>query len=159
MVADPLIPLAELENASDVFTLEEIRQFNQQRHEMEQLSGVLYYDPDRSLIAGYKDLTDAEFWVRGHIPGRPLMPGVVMIESAAQLCGFYFAKSNTAGPGRFIGFGGVDGVKFRGTVVPGDRFVVLAKCVELRSRRAIFLTQGFVDGKMVFEGRIIGMPI
>ena len=159
MVADPLIPLAEVDHASEVFDLDAIRQVNRQRHEMEQLSGVVLFDTDRGVIAGYRDITEHEFWVRGHIPGRPLMPGVLMIEAAAQLCSFYYAKSDVAGPGRFIGFGGVDGIKFRGTVVPGDRFLILAKSVELKSRRAVFDTQGFVAGKMVFQARIIGMPI
>ena len=41
------------------------------------------------MVLGYKDVTESEFWVRGHIPGRPLMPGVIMVESAAQLLSFF----------------------------------------------------------------------
>ena len=140
-----------------VMTLEEIRKHNAQRHEMEQLSGVLRFDPDAGEIVAFKDVTMAEFWVRGHIPGRPLMPGVIMIEAAAQMCSLYF--SLVAGGDRFIGFGGVDGVKFRGQVVPGDRLILVGKLRELRPRRAIFDPQGLVEDRMVFEARITGMPI
>ncbi|MBN2583864.1 MAG: beta-hydroxyacyl-ACP dehydratase [Planctomycetes bacterium] len=140
-----------------VMPIEEIRKYNAQRHEMEQLSGVLRFDPDAGEIVCFKDLGDGEFWIRGHIPGRPLMPGVIMIEAAAQMCSLYFGLVSPSD--KFIGFGGVDDVKFRGQVVPGDKLILLGKLVELRPRRAIFDTQGVVDGKMVFQARITGMPI
>jgi 3-hydroxyacyl-[acyl-carrier-protein] dehydratase len=50
-------------------------------------------------------------------------------------------------------------VKFRGAVEPGHRVILIAKAVDLRPRRAIFDCQGFVDGTMVFEGQIVGMPM
>ena len=105
----------------------------------------------------FKDVRDDEFWVRGHIPGRPLLPGVLMIEAAAQMSSLYY-KYVQKDP-RFLGFGAVDGVKFRGQVVPGDRLLLLGKAVEIRSRRAVFDTQGVVGDKLVFEARITGMPI
>ena len=61
-----------------IFNKEEICKVNLQQYEMQQLDGVLWYDKERFLILGYKDITDSEFWIRGHIPGRPLMPGVIM---------------------------------------------------------------------------------
>ena len=140
-----------------VMTLEEIRKYNAQRFEMEQLSGVLKFDPAVGEIVCYKDLGPDEFWIRGHIPGRPLMPGVIMIEAAAQMCSLYFGMVSAMD--KFIGFGGVDGVKFRGQVVPGDKLILLGKLVELRPRRAIFDTQGVVNGSMVFQAQITGMPV
>ena len=140
-----------------VMTLEEIRKYNLQRYEMEQLSGVLRFDPQAGEIVTYKDITDGEFWIRGHIPGRPIMPGVIMIEAAAQMCSLYFCLVEKGD--RFIGFGGVDNVKFRGQITPGQKLILLGKLVDLRPRRAIFDTQGVVDGKLVFQAQITGMPL
>jgi 3-hydroxyacyl-[acyl-carrier-protein] dehydratase len=138
-------------------SLEEVRKYNPQRFEMEQLSGVLKFDPEAGEIVCFKEITEGEFWVRGHIPGRPLMPGVIMIEAAAQMCSLYFGLVSTQD--KFIGFGGVDGVKFRGQVVPGDTLILQGKPVEIRPRRAIFDTIGVVGDRLVFQAQITGMPI
>ncbi len=152
-----LIDPATYDPGKVVMPIDQIRKYNAQRYEMEQLSGVLKFDPQAGEIVTFKDLSQQEFWIRGHIPGRPLMPGVMMIEAAAQMCSLYFGL--VAPSDKFIGFGGVDSVKFRGQVVPGDRLIMLGKLVELRPRRAVFDTQGLVNGKMVFQARITGMPI
>ena len=62
-----------------------IRRCNPQRFEMEQLDAIVHLDTEASIIVGYKDVRHDEFWVRGHMPGYPLMPGVLMCEAAAQL--------------------------------------------------------------------------
>jgi len=157
MPVQPLVDLRQLDLDRLEFRAEEMRKVNPQSFEMAQLDGVIKVDPHAGIIVGYKDVRADEFWVRGHIPGRPLLPGVLMIEAAAQLCSFYFKKVRKSE--RFLGFAGVDGVKFRAPVVPGDKLILVAKCVELRSRRATFEAQGFVKDKLVFEGRIIGMPM
>ncbi len=78
-----------------------------------------------------------------------------MIETAAQLVSYY---TMTAAPGKgFLGFAGVDGVKFRGAVRPGQRIIMVGRMVEVRTRRCVGDTQAFVDGAMVYEGRITGM--
>ncbi len=66
-----------------------ILRINPQRFEMEQLTAIVLVDTAQHLIAGYKDVDADEFWVRGHMPGYPLMPGVLMCEAAAQLCSYY----------------------------------------------------------------------
>ncbi|MDR4498483.1 MAG: beta-hydroxyacyl-ACP dehydratase [Candidatus Scalindua sp.] len=137
--------------------IEGIRAVNPHRYEMEQLNGIIRFDPENKIIVGYKDVKGDEFWVRGHIPGRPLFPGVLMMEAAAQLCTYYYKR--VIQDDRFLGFGGLDKVKFRGKVSPGDRLIIVAKNKELRARRAIFDTQGIVNGKLVFEGVIIGMVV
>jgi len=152
-----LVDLAKLDLDRIVMPIEEIRRLIPHRYEMEQLTAVIHLDPEAGHIVAIKDVRDDEFWVRGHIPGRPLLPGVLMIEAAAQMCSVYFKKVSE--DPRFLGFGGVDGVKFRGQVVPGDRLLLLGRAVEIRSRRAVFDTQGVVGDRLVFEARITGMPI
>lgn len=157
MPQEILADLNTLDLNKSIVDIETIRAIIPHRYEMEQLSGIVKFDPEQGIIVGYKDVSPNEFWVRGHIPGRPLMPGVLMLEAAAQLCTYYYKK--TIRDDRFLGFGGIDKVKFRGKVVPGDKLILIAKNRELRARRAIFDTQGVVDGKLVFEGVIIGMVV
>jgi 3-hydroxyacyl-[acyl-carrier-protein] dehydratase len=142
-----------------LYPIEEIRKVNPQRFEMEQLTAILYVDRENHGIVGYKDVTDKEFWIRGHMPDFPLMPGVVLCECAAQLAGFYARKFDLL-EGDFLGFGGMDDVRFRNPVFPGDRLVIMAQLTRLRAgRRAEFNFQGFVGEKMVFSGCMIGVPI
>ena len=56
--------------------IEAIRAVNPQRHEMEQLTAIVYEDIEKGVCVGYKDVTDREFWVRGHTPGINGMPGM-----------------------------------------------------------------------------------
>jgi len=142
-----------------VMDIEEIRKINPHRYEMELLSGILRLDIENQIAVAYKDITPNEFWCRGHIPGRPLMPGVLMIEAAAQLCTFYYKRAQEGVEDRFLGFAGLDRVKFRATVVPGDTLIIVAKNTELRTRRAVFDCQGMVGNKLAFEATITGMPV
>ena len=157
MPQEILTDLSTLDLSKSIVDMDEIRAIIPHRFEMEQINGIIKFDPEQKIIVGYKDVSNNEFWVRGHIPGRPLMPGVLMLEAAAQLCTYYYKK--TTQDDRFVGFGGVDKVKFRGKVVPGDKIILIAKNKELRSRRAVFDTQGVVNGNLVFEGVIIGMVV
>jgi 3-hydroxyacyl-[acyl-carrier-protein] dehydratase len=155
----PLVDITTLDFSTVNIPREEIQKINPQRYEMEQLSGIFIIDKERHIIAGYRDVARDEFWLRGHIPGRPIFPGVLIIEAAAQLCTYYYKIALNDDPNRFLGFGGVDRVKFRGTVLPGDRLILIAKNTELKSRRAQFETQAMVGDRIVFEGIITGMPI
>jgi 3-hydroxyacyl-[acyl-carrier-protein] dehydratase len=137
---------------------EGLRRANPQRFEMEQLDAIVLLDLERHLIAGYKDVRPDEFWVRGHMPGYPLLPGVLMCEAAAQICSYYVQQIGLL-KGDFIGFGGMDKVRFRGTVRPGDRLVLVGKAVRLHRRQTIFDVQGFVGPTMVFHAEIIGVPL
>lgn len=159
MASKPLFDLNLIDTGKILVPITEIRKIIPQRHEFEQLSGITLIDKEINIIIGFKDVSSSEFWIRGHIPGRPIFPGVLIIESAAQLCSYFYKVVLNDDPNRFLGYGGLEKVKFRGTVLPGDRLVLIAKNIELKSRRAIFETQGIVKEKIVFEGTIIGMPI
>jgi 3-hydroxyacyl-[acyl-carrier-protein] dehydratase len=156
---DLLFDISTLDPTKVVADLEEIRRYNPQRFEMEQLTAVVHVDPVRVLCIGYKDLTDKDFWVRGHMPGMPLMPGVVMLECVAQLCSYFVLKYDMLGC-EIVGFGGLENVKFRDPVFPGSRFWVI--CEKTRLRRGAMVTckfQGIVDNQVVLEGELKGVAI
>ena len=132
-----------------VADIDEIRRINPQRFEMEQLTAIVHDDRKNGICVGYKDVTSDEFWVRGHMPGIPLMPGVIMCEAAAQLCS-YHAQRHRLLDVDMIGFGGLDEVRFRGTVVPGDRLVVAAQKLQLRTRAMIRCRFQCFDSFMAF---------
>jgi len=140
-----------------IFDKEAIGKVNPQRFEMQHLDGVLWYDKKKFLVLGYKDVTENEFWVRGHIPGRPLMPGVIMIEAAAQLSSFFVRQ--IYGVDVFIGFAGIESAKFRSVVKPGHRLYLLAHITKFKQRKYTTSVQGVVDGTMVFETVVSGMKV
>lgn len=137
---------------------EQLRAVNPQRFEMEQLDAIVHMDRDQHVIIGYKDVRDDEFWCRGHMPGYPLMPGVLMCEAGAQLVGYYVTVIGLK-IADYVGFGGLENVRFRGVVRPGDRLVLVGKGVRVHRRQTIFNVQGFVGKSMVFHGDIIGIQL
>ncbi len=149
-----LFDLSAIDLNRVLFDQEAIRLRNPQRGDMEHLDAILYADADLGRIVGYKDTHDKEFWVPGHIPGRPLLPGVLMIEAAAQVASLYTREY--VGWKGFIGFGGVEDCKFRMQVPPGKRMYILLQKIWERHRRILCKAQGVVDGQLAFEASIVG---
>lgn len=154
----PLVDPDSIDTSRILLDRDQIRQVIPQRFEMEQLTAIVLLDEKEKLIIGYKDVSPDEFWVRGHMPDYPLMPGVLMCEAAAQLASCYCVTTKLIHQG-FIGFGGMENVRFRGQVRPGDRLVLVGKAMRLHRRQTIFDVQGFVGGNMVFHGHIIGVTL
>ena len=139
-----------------------IETYNPHRGAMRLLDAIVWEDIENEVThaIGFKDVRDDEFWVPGHIPGRPIFPGVLMIEAAAQFASYVtMRKYEKQMKIDFIGFAGVDDVKFRGQVVPGDRLYLLIDGFNMKPRRAICKAQGVVNGNLVFEATITGMPM
>ncbi|MFM8725753.1 MAG: 3-hydroxyacyl-ACP dehydratase FabZ family protein [Planctomycetaceae bacterium] len=159
MASAPFCDLSVFQSTTPLFTLDDIRGVNPQRFEMEQLTAIVHVDQSQHLLAGYKQLTDQEFWIRGHMPGFALMPGVVQCEAAAQLGGFYARKYNLIG-GDYLGFGGMNEVRFRKPVFPGMRLDLIAKVTRVMARKlAQFDFQGWVGGELMFEGQMLGVSV
>jgi 3-hydroxyacyl-[acyl-carrier-protein] dehydratase len=159
MPAPPFYDYTKFDYEKPIFTIDDIRRVNPQRDEMEQLTAIVHVDREKNGIVGFKDVTEREFWTRGHMPGYPIMPGVILCECAAQTASFYARKFNILA-GDFLGFGGMEDVRFRVPVMPPSRLIIAAKLTDQRpGRRAEFAFQGFVKDRMVFSGTMIGVPI
>jgi 3-hydroxyacyl-[acyl-carrier-protein] dehydratase len=137
---------------------EAIRKTNPHRGHMEHLTAVVHMDPANHVIAGYKDVRPDEFWVQGHFPSYPLLPGVIQCEAAAQLL-CHYAVVNQICPGHLLVLGGIDEARFRGPVRPGDRLVMVGKGIRVHRRQTIFESQGFVNNELVFECNVMGLPL
>jgi 3-hydroxyacyl-[acyl-carrier-protein] dehydratase len=148
----------ELDLNAIIATREQIRQVNLHRDVMEQLDAICLLDPVRQLIAGYRDVRSDEFWVSGHFPGYPVFPGILMCEAGAQLVCYYTITQRIL-PDSWVGFAGMDEVRFRSPVRPGDRLVLIGKAKRLRRLQSIFNVQGLVGSELVFHGDIIGVPL
>ena len=121
------------------------------------LSGVLYVDYEKQKIAAYKDVRKDDFWARGHLPGRPIMPGVLIAEAAAQMTCYLAMSMYKDCP--FIGFARLDAVRFRKPVLPPCKLILMGKFETLSNRHVISNCQAYVDSALVFEGKITGMRL
>jgi 3-hydroxyacyl-[acyl-carrier-protein] dehydratase len=151
-----IIDLDTLDLDRVVADQDEIRKYNPQRFEMEQINAVVLEDTERAICVGYKDVRSNEFWVAGHMPDMPLLPGVLICEAAAQLASYFTLKYDLLGA-KIVGLGGIEDVRIRGRVVPGDRLVLALQQVRVRRGALIVCRfEGFVENSLVAEGKIMG---
>ncbi len=159
---DPLYDYTSLDLNSTQFDAEALNEWLPQSGHMRQLDRIVMIDDTITFAVGIKDVRDDEFWVPGHIPGRPLLPGVIMIEAAAQIASVLY-QFKLISEGRenegFLGFTRVDDCTFRGQVVPGDQLVLVCERVKFQRRRFSCRAQGWLNDGMVFEVKCTGMRI
>ena len=154
--SEPLFDISHVDFDAPIADLDLVQRINPHRGHMVQLDGVAWWTHDQGV--GWKDIRDDEFWVEGHIPGRPLYPGVLMIEASAQLSSFVIQIPRLEDENRgFLGFVRSDETVFRGQVVPGKRLVLLTQLLSQNRRRFVSRCQGFVDGDLVIETKVTGM--
>jgi 3-hydroxyacyl-[acyl-carrier-protein] dehydratase len=159
MLTETELDLSSFDYANPLIGIEQIRKANPQRFEFEMLTGIVHLDPEKHLIVGFKDLSPNDFWVRGHMPGFPLFPGVLMCEAAAQLLGFYYVTQKVGDPDNLLGLGAIDEARFVRTVRPGERLVLVGTGVRVHRRMSKLRVLGYVENERVFEALVAGVPI
>lgn len=153
LLADP----GQIDLDRVIYSREEIYRILPQQFEFKQLDAICHYDREARVFAARRDVRLDEWWVRGHVPGHPIFPGVLMLESAAQLSAF--TCKYVDGYQGMIGFGGVDDCKFRAAVIPPATLLLLCHEVENRSRRIVCRTQALCAGTLIFEATITGLAL
>ena len=115
---------------------------------------VVEHVPGKKAVA-LKNVTINEPQFQGHFPGRPLMPGVLIVESMAQVGGIIVTQMSDLPKGLFV-FAGINNVKFRRPVVPGDQLVITCELLSIKRKRfGKVKGEAHVDGNLVCSGELM----
>lgn len=106
-------------------------------------------------VVGIKNVTMNEEFFQGHYPGHPIMPGVLIIESMAQVGGFLMMQSLENPEEKLPFFAGIDKARFRRPVVPGDRLRIEVEIIKLRGRVAKVSAKGYVEDEIAAEAELM----
>lgn len=137
-----------------MFTIEEIQQSLPHRYPFALVDRIIEYVPGEKAV-GLKNVTINEEYFQGHIPGRPIMPGVLMVEAMAQVGGIVLVKMPGM-EGKFFAFAGIEKVRFRRPVVPGDQLIMTVELLSLKRKRiAKMQGEGTVDGQLAVQGEML----
>lgn len=134
-----------------------LRRFLPHRGVMMLLDGLVWTSADFTRCVGVKHVRDDEFWVPGHFPEKALFPGVLMVETAAQLACYAY---NVRRPHPVLAaFMRIDDCVFRSSVSPGDTLHILCREVKWSMRRFISDVQGVVGDRIAFEAKLSGLSL
>ena len=140
--------------AKQIFTVEEIQELLPHRYPFALVDRIIEYVPGERAV-GIKNVTINEPFFPGHIPGRPIMPGVLIVEAMAQVGGVVLTQLPEM-KGNFFAFAGIDKVRFRRQVVPGDQLVMTVELLAFKRKRfAKMQGSGLVDGQLVVHGEML----
>lgn len=143
-----------LKTTKQTFTLEEIQKLLPHRYPFSLVDRIIEYVPGKQAV-GIKNVTFNEPHFQGHFPGQPIMPGVLIVEAMAQVGGVVLTQMLESEGGLFV-FAGIDKVRFRRQVVPGDQLVMTVELLWVKKRRfGKMQARAEVDGKLATEGELI----
>ena len=159
MATELLADLSSLDLSRTIITHDEFYSVLQHRGTFAIIDGVLHHSQETGIIVGYKDVTADQWWSPDHIPGHPIFPGVLMVEASAQLGTYEFYSRHPETRDVFLGFTGINKTRFRAVVEPDCRILFVGLLTRVRNNLFTYRSQGFVEGKLVFEGEVTGMVI
>jgi len=140
---------------NDPIDINEIMKMMPHRYPFLLVDRVVSYEKNKTISA-YKNVTYNEPFFQGHFPGNPIMPGVLIVEAMAQTGGILCVLSLKGRlPNGVMYFMGMDKVKFRKPVKPGDRMDITVNVTKLRDRTIKFRGEVFVDESKAAEGEFL----
>lgn len=131
---------------------EEIKKIIPQREPFLMIDEIEEYIPGESATA-YKYVNEEEYYFKGHFPGNPIMPGVLIVEALAQT-GAVAILSEEENKGKNALFGGIDKLRFKKTVVPGDKLKLEVKIIKRKGSVGIGEAIATINGKIVAKGEL-----
>ena len=144
----------QLSNKNNQLSSEEILGLLPHRFPFALIDRVIEHVPGKKAVA-LKNVTINEPQFQGHFPERPLMPGVLIVESMAQVGGIIVTQMPDLPKGLFV-FAGINNVKFRRPVVPGDQLVITCELLSIKRQRfGKVKGEAHVDGKLVCSGELM----
>jgi 3-hydroxyacyl-[acyl-carrier-protein] dehydratase len=146
--------VSQPEGIKTTFNIQEIHQLLPHRYPFALVDKIIDFVPGEKAV-GIKNVTFNEPFFQGHFPGYPLMPGVMIVEAMAQVGGIVLTQLPEYTGGLFV-FTGIDGVRFRRQVVPGDTLVMTVELQSFKRRRfAKMHARAEVDGQLATEGELM----
>jgi UDP-3-O-[3-hydroxymyristoyl] N-acetylglucosamine deacetylase/3-hydroxyacyl-[acyl-carrier-protein] dehydratase len=144
--------------ARPILNVQQIFQYLPHRYPFLLVDRVVEYE-ERKRIIGLKNVTINEPFFQGHFPGHPIMPGVLIIEAMAQVGGLLLMDAIENPEDKIVYFMGVDNVKWRRPVIPGDQIRFEVEVVQIRGRTAKMKGVGTVDGHVVAEADMLARVV
>ncbi|TCL32943.1 MULTISPECIES: 3-hydroxyacyl-ACP dehydratase FabZ [Anaerospora] len=136
-----------------VLSVTEIQQIIAHRYPMLLVDRIIELEPLKRAV-GIKNVTINENFFLGHFPSEPVMPGVLLIEAMAQVGGIALLYPKEY-RGKLAVFAGIDRVKFRRPVVPGDQLRLVGEIIKLRGSMGKVWGEAYVDDQLVAEGEFL----
>jgi beta-hydroxyacyl-ACP dehydratase FabZ len=136
-----------------ILSATEIQEIIPHRYPMLLVDRIVELEPMKRAV-GIKNVSINEYFFMGHFPEKPVMPGVLILEAMAQVGGvaMLHPKENR---GKLAFFAGMDRVKFRKPVIPGDQLYMVAEIIKLRGSAGKVWAQAFVEGQVVAEAEFL----
>ncbi|MGV2828450.1 3-hydroxyacyl-ACP dehydratase FabZ [Myxosarcina sp. GI1(2024)] len=146
--------VSQANTAQQSLNIQEIHNLLPHRYPFALVDRIIEYVPGKKAV-GIKNVTFNEPYFAGHIPNRPIMPGVLMAEAMAQVGGIVLVQLPEM-TGKFFAYAGIDKMRFRRQVIPGDQLILTVELLSLKQNRiAKMQGKGEVEGELAVKGEML----